>query len=94
MFSLETQGPGQVRLKGWLDAAAAESAREDFLRISGSTVADCAGLEYISSGGIAVIMETYKRLLDRGCTFRLQGVNQRIRNIFTYAGLAGLLGIE
>jgi anti-anti-sigma factor len=94
MFRMETLGPGNVKLSGWLDASASEGAREDLSRISESTIADCSGLEYISSAGIAAIMETYKRLLDRGCTFRIQGVNQRIRNIFTYAGLAGLLGID
>jgi anti-sigma B factor antagonist len=94
MFRIESVSPGVVKLIGRLDASEADQAKGLFSRLSGSTVADCSELEYISSAGIGVLMQTYKRLLDLGHEFRLSNVTPRIRNIFSYTGLAGLLGIE
>lgn len=94
MFQVKHIGPGLVELSGRLDAAESERALESLSRITESLVADCAGLEYISSSGIGVIMQTYKRLHDGGLTLRLANVPPRIRSVFHYAGLAQLLGIE
>jgi anti-sigma B factor antagonist len=94
MFRVEPVSNGVVKLVGRLDASEAESALKVFSQISESTIADCSALDYISSAGIGVLMQTYKRLLDLGFTLRLSNVSPRIRNIFGYAGLSGLLGIE
>jgi len=94
MFRLEQAGDGQVRLVGRLDAAEADAAAVDFGRLQGPTVAECSQLEYISSAGIAVLMVTYKRLLAAGHSLKLTGLTPRVRNVFVYAGLAPLLGIE
>jgi anti-sigma B factor antagonist len=94
MFRVEPVSPGVVKLVGRLDASEAEPALKAFSKFSESTVADCAALEYISSAGIGVLMQTYKRLFDLGFTLRLTNVSPRIRNVFGYAGLSGLLGIE
>ncbi len=94
MFRVESVESGVVKLIGRLDAAEAEGALRELSRLGGSTVADCASLEYISSAGIGVLMQTYKRLLDLGFTLRLTNTTPRVRNIFGYAGLSGMLGIE
>jgi anti-anti-sigma factor len=94
MFRLETAGEGRVKLVGRLDAAEADAATREFAQLQGPTEADCSELEYISSAGIAVLMVTYKRLRVGGHALKLSGLNPRVRNIFVYAGLAPLLGIE
>ena len=94
MFRLESVGAGQVKLVGRLDAAQADAASEEFAQLQGPIVADYSELEYISSGGIAVIMVTYKRLHAAGHALRLSALTPRVRNVFVYAGLAPLLGIE
>ena len=94
MFRVEPVSRGVVKLVGRLDASEAEPALKVFSEFSESMVADCSDLEYISSAGIGVLMQTYKRLFDLGLVLRLSNASPRIRNVFGYAGLSGLLGIE
>jgi anti-anti-sigma factor len=94
MFEIRSERDGQVTLVGRLDAAEAERATQVFRSLSGHVVVDCAGLDYVSSAGIAVFMETYKRLLSGGHSLRLVNLTPRVRNVFTYAGLDKLLGIQ
>jgi len=94
MLVIEHMGPGRVTLSGRFDASETEHALAALSRISESAVVDCSGLEYISSAGIGVVVHTYRRLHDLGYSFRLSNVTPRVRNIFLYAGLAGLVGIE
>lgn len=94
MFRVENVAPGLIRLTGRLDASQADGALIALSRITESAAADCSDLEYISSVGMGVLIQTYKRLHDAGQTFRLTNVTPRIRNVFQYAGLADLLGIE
>jgi anti-anti-sigma factor len=94
MFRLDRDTPGRVRLVGRLDAAEAEQASALFAGLEGPIEADCSELEYISSAGISVVMQTYKRLLERGHRLRLSAVQPRVRNVFVYSGLAPLLGID
>ena len=94
MFRLESSGEGRVKLVGRLDAAEADAATREFAKLQGPVVADCSELEYISSAGIAVLMVTYKRLHAGGHALKLSALTPRVRNVFVYAGLAPLLGIE
>ncbi|MFI5371495.1 MAG: STAS domain-containing protein [Candidatus Eisenbacteria bacterium] len=94
MFELKEIGPGTVRLKGRLDASQAEMAMDAFRRLEGPLTADCSGLDYISSAGISVIVETYRRLKAAGKEFRLVQMQPRVRNVFMYSGLDRVLTIE
>jgi anti-sigma B factor antagonist len=94
MFEIQAPAEGEIALKGRLDAAAAEKALETLRAISASMTADCSELEYISSAGIGVIVETHKRLLDAGHSLKLVNLTPRVRNVFTYAGLHRFLVIE
>lgn len=94
MFRLESGADGTVRLMGRLDGAEAEHAVPLFASLEGSIVADCSELDYISSAGIALILVTLQRLNKAGHTFRLDPVQPRVRNVFKYAGLSKMLGIE
>lgn len=94
MFEIKFGDQGHVLLKGRLDAAEAERALEVLRSLAGPTTADCSELEYISSAGIGVIVETHKRLKDSGHGLTLTRLTPRVRNVFTYAGLHKFLHIE
>ena len=95
MFELrEGEAPGVYVLAGRLDAAAAEIVRPDFLTLGGPLTLDGSELEYISSAGIAILIETFKRLQATGQKFKLVRLQPRVRNVFAYAGLDQLLTIE
>jgi len=94
MFDMRIDADGRVVVSGRLDASESERALEILDGVKGPTVLDCSQLEYISSAGIAVIMQTYKRLLAAGHSLRLENLTPRVRNVFVYAGLDGLLGIR
>lgn len=94
MFDIETVGEGRVRLVGRLDASQTEKAAVALTGLRGPLTADCSALEYISSAGIGVLLETYKRLHDAGHTLTLAHLSPRIRNVFVYAGLDRVLRIE
>ncbi|HEX7077715.1 MAG TPA: STAS domain-containing protein [Candidatus Eisenbacteria bacterium] len=94
MFDIESIGAGRIRLVGRLDASQAEKATNALREIDGPLTADCSALEYISSAGIGVLLETYKRLHGAGHTLTLAHLTPRIRNVFAYAGLDRVLRIE
>jgi anti-anti-sigma factor len=92
-FAITREGD-TVRLAGRFDASQVETARPVFEALSGGTRVDCSALEYISSAGISLLLAAHKRLQDAGHPFRLHSVNQRIRNVFQYAGLDRVLTLE
>jgi anti-sigma B factor antagonist len=94
MFEIEIRDPGSILLRGRLDASEAENAIEVLRGIPGPITADCSELEYISSAGIGVLVETHKRLMDAGQALTLKNLTPRVRNVFTYAGLHKFLLIE
>jgi anti-sigma B factor antagonist len=93
-FELQQIAPGRVALRGRLDAAAADQADASLKALSGPLALDCAQLDYISSAGIGVLIETFKRLKQAGHTMTLVNLLPRVRSIFTYAGLDRVLTIE
>jgi anti-sigma B factor antagonist len=93
VFSIKRQG-GTVRLTGRFDASQVEAATAVLSALDGPTELDCSGLDYISSAGLGLILVAHKRLQDAGHTLTMTGVSQRIRNVFHYAGLDGILTIE
>ncbi len=94
MFEIEIGDQGHILLRGRLDASEAEKAIGILRGMPGPIIADCSGLEYISSAGIGVLVETHKRLLDSGQALKLTNLTPRVRNVFTYAGLHKFLVIE
>jgi stage II sporulation protein AA (anti-sigma F factor antagonist) len=94
MFEIRVAPDGQVVVSGRLDAAESDRALQVFRGLSRPTTVDCSGLDYISSAGIAVIMDAYKRLSVGGHAFKLVNVTPRVKNVFVYAGLDKLLGIS
>ena len=94
MFDIRSEADGRVFMSGRLDAAESDRALQVLRGVTGPATLDCSGLDYISSAGIAVIMDTYKRLSSAGQTLNLVNLTPRVKNVFTYAGLDKLLGIH
>jgi anti-anti-sigma factor len=94
MLDIQVGAQGTIRLVGRFDASQADMAQATFRAIRQSAVADFAQLDYISSAGIAIIVETYKRLTDSGHSFKLVNLNPRIRTVFGYAGLDKVMQID
>jgi len=94
MFEIRVLEPGTIRLAGRLDASEAERVAQELFAIQGSVRMDCSELDYISSAGIGVLIELFKRLQTSGHTLTLVNLLPRVRNIFRYAGLDRLLTIE
>lgn len=93
MFEIRVESGGCVFVSGRLSAAESDQAQQVLRSVTGPTTVDCSGLDYISSAGIAVLVEAYKRLADQGQPFRLVEVQPRVKTVLGYAGLQKLLGI-
>jgi len=93
MLDIAVRPGGVVGLTGRMDAAESERTLRTLAPLPGPLVLDCTGLEYISSAGLGVIVQLYRRLVTNGQTLTIVGVQPRIRNVFMYAGLLDLLRI-
>jgi anti-sigma B factor antagonist len=86
MFEIK-EGPNrELMLAGRFDASQAEKAKTIFLALSEGKTVDFAGLDYISSAGLGVLLAAQKRLSERGQSLRLINVNSHIRDVFHYSG--------
>ena len=94
MFEIQIDDGGVVRLAGRLDAAQADRAKAMLDTVRQSATLDLSELDYVSSAGLGVIVQTFKRLRDQGLDFRLTNMKPRIRSVFTYAGLDKVLRLE
>lgn len=94
MLEMHVEDAGRVRLVGRLDAAESDRALATLDRLTGPVTLECSQLEYISSAGISVIMQTWKRLNAQGSRLVLTGLTPRVRNVFGYAGLDKVLNIQ
>ncbi len=94
MFSIVSNTDGVIVLTGRFDAAQSRIAEPVFDKIAASVVLDMSGLEYISSMGLGIIINTYKRLNDKQCTITLRNPTKHVRDVFHYTSLEKLFIIE
>ena len=94
MFDIESAGDGRIIMSGRLDAAQAAKAQEFLDGIASPRELDCAGLEYISSAGLGVLLRTQKRIMGQGARLRLVNVSNHIRDVFRYSGFDKIFVIE
>jgi anti-anti-sigma factor len=94
MLKIEQAADGSVVIAGRLDAAQAPAAQVVLDKVQGTVKLDCAGLEYISSAGLGVLLKTQKRLLASGGKLRLTGVSRHLRDILQYSGFDQIFEIE
>jgi anti-sigma B factor antagonist len=85
---------GRIVLSGRFDAAQADMAKEKFSSITSSCVIDLKDLDYISSAGLGLLLETYKRLDDNGYSMVLKNMNDYIFKVFEVSGLDRVFKIE
>jgi anti-sigma B factor antagonist len=84
----------EVMLFGRFDASQVEKARKIFVNIDTSHTVSFKDLEYISSAGLGVLLETQKRLNEGGHRLRLKDMNAHVRDIFKWAGFDMIFEIE
>ncbi len=93
MFDIRVDEPGVVRLFGRLDANQEDKAEAVFSTVTDSVTVDLAGLDYIASAGLSVLLRAYKRLAPAGKTIRLVNVPPRVATVLRLAGFDTFLQI-
>jgi anti-anti-sigma factor len=87
MFEIRCGSEGEVLMVGRLDATQCDTALSFLAALPAAPgVIDLAGLEYIASAGLRVILLTQKRAKTGGSGVRLINVRPQIYDIFRYAG--------
>jgi phosphoserine phosphatase len=94
MFAIAYGPDGAIALSGRLDAAQCAKAQEFIDAADPGRAFDFAGLEYISSAGLGVLLKTHKRLLASGKRLRLVNVNRHIYDIFRFSGFDQVFDIQ
>lgn len=94
MFEIEFGDDGNIRCMGRLDAAQCEKAQTFMDSLAESGTLDFAGLEYISSAGLGVLLKTQKRLAETGAALKIINVNNHIKDVFRYSGFNAIFDIE
>jgi anti-sigma B factor antagonist len=83
-----------VSLEGRLDTTTApkfeEFIAENIFKMDTLTL-DCAGLEYVSSAGLRVLLSAQKRLKDG---MKLKNVCELVMEVFEMTGFVDILAIE
>ena len=87
------EGEG-IALIGRLDAAQAPRLAAVLDAQATTTMLDLAGLDYISSPGIGVLVRVQKRLQAAGDRLQLVHVQPRVRAVLHFAGLEEFFGLE
>jgi anti-sigma B factor antagonist len=94
MFEVTVNDDTSLVLSGRLDASQVDKAKKELQELSTSTTLDCTPLDYISSAGLGILISTQKRLIKDGQTLHLTNLNPHVRNVFHYAGLDKIFGLE
>jgi anti-sigma B factor antagonist len=94
MFTITTTEQGEVLLSGRFDASQVEQADAALSKLQTTTRVNCAGLVYISSAGIGILLKAQKRLSQSGHMLVLTHMNKLVRDIFRIARLEIVFRIE
>jgi anti-anti-sigma factor len=94
MFEPVQGDGGRVSFTGRLDAAQSPRAQAFLDALADPGEIDLAGLEYISSAGLGVLLRTHKRLMNSGGRLRLVNVSHHVFDIFRYSGFDQLFDVQ
>lgn len=94
MLHIDDSEPGRIRLAGRFDASQEQKARQVFSRVVGSCTVSFEQLDYISSAGLSVLLDTQRRLGRDGHALQLVDMRPPIRNVFAIAGFDAVFEIE
>lgn len=85
-------------INGEIDAYTAPKLREQLLAIdtknTKKAVLDLAGVGYMDSTGIGVIVAFYKSVIADGGELTLVGLSPRLKRLFDITGLSGIIHVE
>ena len=94
----EIDGKYVATLEGELDTAAAvevENVLKPLYQSDGKDVIiDCAGLEYISSSGLRILLNILKGAKATGSKVIMRHVNDDIKNVFKLTGFISIFEFE
>ena len=87
-----------IAIKGRLDAATSPAAEESIKKImegdENRLLFDFGDLEYLSSGGLRVILSAAKEIRRRDGKVALAALNQYVYEIFEVSGFTAMLPIK
>lgn len=86
-----------IALSGRLDTTTApqlEEALASALDDVADLVFDFGKIEYISSAGLRILLNTQKKISAAGGSMKLVGVNDVVREVFEVTGFINILSIE
>jgi|ERR1700683_1306559 len=94
MFDIHLGPQGEVLMAGRLDATQCDAALSFLNGVPAPRVIDLAGLEYIASAGLRVLLLTQKRAKAAGGGgIRLINARPQIYDIFRYAGFDRIIDV-
>jgi anti-sigma B factor antagonist len=94
MFGIEKVSSDRIKITGRFSAANVQEAEEVFNQFSSTITVDLGELEYISSGGLSVLLRAQKKLKETGNELKLANMNKVVRELFHYVGFDTLFTIE
>lgn len=93
MFEIGYGDDGEILCTGRLDAAQCAKAQLFMDEIVETCRLNFAGLEYISSAGLGILLKTQKRLAESGAALIITNVNKHIYDVFHYSGFNSIFDI-
>lgn len=86
-----------VKVEGKLDAQTAPElgdAMSEALDGVSSVTFELSDLEYISSGGLRVLLATYKLMMKRDGEMSVVNADENVMSVLEMSGFAALFGVE
>ncbi len=87
MLTIEQVSDSELKFGGRFDASQAEKATAGLSGYQKTITIDMSDLDYISSMGLSVLVQTYKRLNEKGEGLRLTNLNSHVRDVFKFTRL-------
>jgi anti-sigma B factor antagonist len=94
MLTIDVDDEGRVAIAGRLYAERIDDARAALDRLEGRVVLDCRRLDYLSSAGLGLLLQTHRRLHAAGGGLRLVGVGHHLRDVIAYSGFDRVVDVE
>lgn len=85
-----------VALEGRLDTTTApelEQSLKESMDAANELTLDFAGLEYISSAGLRVLLSAHKTMMKKG-GMKVVNANEMVKEVFEVTGFSDILDIE
>ena len=91
------KSPGEVTLTGEIDFSVTPAVRERLMDVVAANapeiVLDMAGLSYIDSSGLALLIELRKILAESGRSVHIRTISPQVRKLFNLTQLGDLFGL-